>query len=156
MRVHLVYVQTTKEPWVELVSEVYEKKLSFYFRFEQVAVRSRKVGRHDLQAKRAADTAVIKKTLDQAQRVVGLDEEGWKPKGSIDFSRKVSHLLDSGGASVHFVIGGAYGLDWEEIPNLKERWSLGSLTLNHHMARAVFLEQLYRSMTLIKGIPYHN
>ncbi|HAY88861.1 MAG TPA: 23S rRNA (pseudouridine(1915)-N(3))-methyltransferase RlmH, partial [Bacteroidetes bacterium] len=36
------------------------------------------------------------------------------------------------------------------------KWSLSSLTFPHHMVRTVFLEQLYRGFTLLKGEKYHN
>ena len=30
------------------------------------------------------------------------------------------------------------------------------MTFNHQMVRLIFVEQLYRAFTIIKGEPYHN
>ena len=34
--------------------------------------------------------------------------------------------------------------------------SLGKMVLNHQIARVVLLEQIYRALTIQRGIPYHK
>jgi len=53
---------------------------------------------------------------------------------------------------VCFVIGGPLGLQLESVDH---RFSLGSLTLPHQLARVVLLEQLYRGHKILAGEPYH-
>ena len=55
-----------------------------------------------------------------------------------------------------FVIGGAYGLSKKLKEIFKFKISLSNLTFPHDMARLFFCEQLYRSLTIINNIPYHN
>ena len=38
----------------------------------------------------------------------------------------------------------------------QETWSLSRLTLPHALVRVLFIEQLYRAVTLIDGHPYHR
>jgi 23S rRNA (pseudouridine1915-N3)-methyltransferase len=33
---------------------------------------------------------------------------------------------------------------------------LSALTLTHQMVRVLFIEQVYRAMTILKGEPYHH
>jgi 23S rRNA (pseudouridine1915-N3)-methyltransferase len=63
--------------------------------------------------------------------------------------------MRAGGDTV-FIIGGADGL----APAIKnaadEVLALSTLTMPHAMARSVLAEQLYRTVSLIKGHPYHR
>jgi 23S rRNA (pseudouridine1915-N3)-methyltransferase len=55
-----------------------------------------------------------------------------------------------------FVIGGPLGLGEEFRARAEVVWSLSELTLPHELARVVLAEQLYRALTLLRGIPYHK
>ncbi|MBO5952123.1 MAG: 23S rRNA (pseudouridine(1915)-N(3))-methyltransferase RlmH, partial [Bacteroidaceae bacterium] len=57
---------------------------------------------------------------------------------------------------VVFVIGGPYGLSKEVYAKANEKLSLSKMTFSHQMVRLIFVEQLYRAYTIIKGIPYHH
>jgi 23S rRNA (pseudouridine1915-N3)-methyltransferase len=60
----------------------------------------------------------------------------------------VSHLI--------FAIGGPYGFSQEVYQRADAKVSLSSLTFSHQMVRLVFMEQLYRAFTILKGEPYHH
>ena len=74
---------------------------------------------------------------------------------SAGFARLVGKLIESY-SSLVFVVGGADGLD----SSLKQRanmlLSLSKLTLQHDVALLTLTEQLYRAMTILKGLPYHR
>jgi 23S rRNA (pseudouridine1915-N3)-methyltransferase len=55
-----------------------------------------------------------------------------------------------------FVIGGAWGFSEEVLKIADKRISLSRMTFSHQMVRLLFLEQLYRAFTIIKGEPYHH
>ena len=54
------------------------------------------------------------------------------------------------------MIGGPLGLSEEFRERADVNWSLSELTLPHELARVVLAEQLYRALTLLRGIPYHK
>ncbi|MGM9754668.1 MAG: 23S rRNA (pseudouridine(1915)-N(3))-methyltransferase RlmH, partial [Parabacteroides sp.] len=37
-----------------------------------------------------------------------------------------------------------------------EKISLSKMTFSHQMIRLIFIEQLYRAMTILNGEPYHH
>jgi len=84
--------------------------------------------------------------------VIALDEKGkeFTSKEFSDYIKKVN--LEN--KDITFVIGEAEGLP----KNLKyeEKISLSKMTFPNQMVRVIFVEQLYRAFTIIKGEKYHK
>jgi 23S rRNA (pseudouridine1915-N3)-methyltransferase len=57
---------------------------------------------------------------------------------------------------VAFVIGGADGLAERIVREADFTWSLSELTLPHALVRVILAEQLYRAVSLRRGLPYHR
>jgi 23S rRNA (pseudouridine1915-N3)-methyltransferase len=55
-----------------------------------------------------------------------------------------------------FIIGGPWGFSEEVYSKADFRMSLSRMTFPHQLVRLLFLEQLYRVFTIIKGEPYHH
>ena len=55
-----------------------------------------------------------------------------------------------------FLVGGPLGLHAEVRERSDERWSLSPLTLPHELVRVVVVEQIYRALTILRGLPYHK
>lgn len=60
------------------------------------------------------------------------------------------------GRDLAFLIGGPDGHAAEVLQRAQESWSLSRLTLPHALARVLFIEQLYRAVTILDGHPYHR
>jgi 23S rRNA (pseudouridine1915-N3)-methyltransferase len=84
-----------------------------------------------------------------------LDREG-KQFSSEEFAARMQGLADEGTGRIVFAIGGAYGTGEALRARADVRWSLSRLTLLHEWARAVVLEQLYRSAKIARNEPYHH
>ena len=103
------------------------------------------------------DAADLLEHLPAKARVVLLDERGQ----SIDSAEWASQVIGAaelrhGSQGLAFAIGGAAG-----VPDaLRERaWktlACGRATLAHRLARIVLLEQIYRALTILRGLPYHR
>ncbi len=57
---------------------------------------------------------------------------------------------------IAFLIGGPLGFADEVREVADARLSLSRLTFPHEMARVIFLEQLYRAFTILRGHKYHK
>ena len=55
-----------------------------------------------------------------------------------------------------FVLGGPLGLDPALRANAAATVSLSAMTLPHELARVVLAEQIYRAVTILRGVPYHK
>lgn len=134
MRIIVLAVGRLRQPYVDDV-EHYRKLLTRYARVELVEVREQE----RLAARIPERAFVCLLARDGAQ----LD--------SIAFSRLLEQRRHAG-RDVCFVIGGPLGL---ELEGVDQRFSLGTLTLPHQLARVVLLEQLYRGHKILAGEPYH-
>ncbi|MBF0588222.1 MAG: 23S rRNA (pseudouridine(1915)-N(3))-methyltransferase RlmH [Magnetococcales bacterium] len=81
---------------------------------------------------------------------------GGKVFTSEAFSGQLSRWQDAGEPQATFMIGGPDGLDDSILKMGRITLSFGPMTLPHMLVRVVLLEQLYRAMTIQKGIPYHR
>jgi 23S rRNA (pseudouridine1915-N3)-methyltransferase len=89
-----------------------------------------------------------------SRRIV-LDERG-KAITSMAFARWIENRQNDGTKKVSVLIGGANGHTEEVRNSADEVWNLSSMTLQHELALVVFMEQLYRAYSIVRGEPYHR
>jgi 23S rRNA (pseudouridine1915-N3)-methyltransferase len=82
--------------------------------------------------------------------VVALDE-----RGTALTSRGLADLLGRHG-SLTFVLGGPDGLTDAVRDRADRVVKLSDLTLTHEWARALLYEQIYRGLSILRGLPYHR
>lgn len=157
MNFTILTVQTSTETWLREFEDLYLTKLSRYCKADIVNLKSKKISREDPIAKKEEDAKTILNSLAKSDYVILLDENG-KSQDSMAFSKNIQKIFLNFGSykRVVFIIGGPYGSTDELKARAQQQISLSALTFNHLLAKAVLLEQLYRSLTIIKGIPYHN
>jgi 23S rRNA (pseudouridine1915-N3)-methyltransferase len=105
--------------------------------------------------RKAEEAAAILGLLPAQAKIICLDERG-RALSSADFARKLGDWRDSGAGTCALVIGGPDGLD----PSLREKADLtlafGAMTWPHQIVRALAAEQIFRSITILSGHPYHR
>ena len=87
--------------------------------------------------------------------VVILDECG-RIFRSVDFAAYLEHKEHTVPRRLVFVVGGPYGFSSAVYAAAREKLSLSSMTFSHQMVRLLFVEQLYRAFTILRGEPYHH
>ena len=146
--------KTSKEPWFETVSQLY-LKINGFWNFEITTLKTLKQGRDDAASKKSFEEAELLKKISNDDFIILFDETG-RSLSSIQFSEQLEKATISGKKRIVFIIGGAFGVG-DEIKNKAHlKVGLSAMVMNHLVAETVALEQIYRSLTILNRIPYHN
>ena len=87
--------------------------------------------------------------------LVVLDEAG-KNLTSRDFAGRIAAWRDGGQANLAILIGGPDGHARDLLGAAALKIALGSMTWPHQLVRVMLAEQLYRTVTILSGHPYHR
>lgn len=88
----------------------------------------------------------------EAGRTIALDRSG----RSWTSEQLASRLERWATPCATLLVGGPLGLHREALERSDECWSLSSLTFPHELVRVLLAEQLYRAVTILRGVPYHK
>ena len=155
MKIVVLTVSQSYEPWLNEVIKNYSKKISFHYPFEVQTLKGKKTERDFADFKRKADSDLLLSKLTTDDFVILMDERG-QALDSIKFSHKLNQGFNSGKKRLVLVIGGAFGVSDDLKAKVQLTVKLSDLVLNHHIALAVVLEQMYRAIAIQKNLPYHN
>lgn len=133
----------------------YVERIGHYMPFDIVTIPELKnTKKLTEQQQKTAEGELILKQLQPSDTVVLLNEHG-KEMRSIEFAAWTEKKQLTARRLV-YVIGGPYGFAEEVYKRANEMMSLSRMTFSHQMVRLVFVEQVYRACTIIKGEPYHH
>ena len=99
------------------------------------------------------DDRALAKAIPADSLLVALEVDG-ESLSSTELAARVERWTSRGKGAVTFVIGGAEGIPAELSRRADARLSLSKLTLPHRLARVFLFEQLYRSLSILRGEPY--
>ena len=102
-----------------------------------------------------AEASLILSRIQPGDRVVLLDEHGVERR-SVEFASWMQKKMLSGTKRLLCIAGGPYGFAPAVYDRADEKISLSQMTLSHQMIRLLFVEQVYRAMTILNGEPYHH
>ncbi len=139
MKITLVAVGKTQVKDLQDSILDYSKRIGHYTTFEFLDTSEEKLA----------------KNLEKFERVFLLDEKGTE-YGSRDFSALIEKQLNASVKSVAFVIGGPFGFTPEVRELADASIALSKMTFPHDLIRVIFLEQLYRAFTILRGEKYHH
>ena len=155
MKITLLTVGKTDVRWVREGLELYASRLSHYVKFSIREIPELKnVSAFTREQIKEKEGDLILAALAADDFVILLDERGRKYR-SVEFAEFVRDRLNRG-ADMVFVVGGAYGFSQRVYSRAGSMMSLSDMTFSHQMVRLIFVEQLYRACTIIKGEPYHH
>lgn len=152
--IRLLNVGRFKADWWKQAAEDYARRIGRFVPFEEKHVPD---GAASLPPERRmhAEGERLLALVEPRDHLIVLDERG-RSLPSEGLARELGRLLDDPGARPCFVVGGAWGLSPEVKAAARQSIALGPMTLPHELARVVLLEQLYRALSILKGLPYHH
>lgn len=158
-RMKVVFLVTGKdaERWITDGVEKYSGRIGKYLPFEYVVIPEVR------QKKSINDTAVVKEKeglallgqIQESDYLVLLDQRG-KKHTSESFAGWLQGMMNRSLKRCVFVAGGAWGFSEKVYQRADFMLSLSDMTFNHQVIRIMFLEQLYRALTILRGEPYHH
>ncbi|MBA4737931.1 MAG: 23S rRNA (pseudouridine(1915)-N(3))-methyltransferase RlmH [Cryomorphaceae bacterium] len=156
MKIVFLVIGKTSERWIEDGMNVFFKRLKHYQKTEFHALPDVKGGgKMTPEALKEAEAAVYEKFIESTDTVVLLDENG-KEYHSRGFANQIQKWRNAGPKRLVFIVGGAFGFAPSMYERSNAQVSMSKMTTSHQLIRVIFLEQLYRAMTILRGEPYHN
>ena len=144
MKIRVIALGRCRDTSIRTLVDGYLKRLRRYVSLELA----------EAEPRGKSITKAVEKMLSRTDHVVALDAAGT----SFDSRGFAAHLqgLLARHERIVFLVGDAEGFEGGLPPAAGEKLSLSPMTLQHDLARVVFLEQLYRAFTILKNEPYHK
>jgi len=156
MKICLLVIGKTDETYLQKGIDLFLKRIPHYISFEMKLIPDVKNSKNmsEVQQKEKEGELILQQ-LTTSDEVFLLDEQGIEVT-SVEFARWLEKKMISGIKRLIFVIGGPYGFSAQVYSRANGKVSLSRMTFSHQMVRLIFVEQLYRAMTILKGEPYHH
>lgn len=157
MKIVLLYTGQTQKKYMEGAISDYVGRIKHYVPFESEEIsipkKNQKIAAKN-EVVKAEENGFMKHIRDD-DYVILLDEKG-KSFRSVEFAEYLQKIFLRGQKRMVFVIGGAWGVGKTVKARADLMVSLSKMTFSHQIVRIIFLEQLYRALTILKNEPYHN
>ena len=153
MKLKILWPGRTRNREIKNLQDDYIKKIGHLNRFELIETKEA----------RGMDERYENKIMDREAQglekhfnndyIICLSDKG-KEMNSKEFARFLEKLASHSSRAVTFVVGGFLGLDKRIIQKADFLFSLSKMTFSHELIRLILLEQIYRSLTIMKGQRY--
>lgn len=151
----LVVGRTVESHFITAIAD-YVQRVKRYTPFEMEVIPELKNTKNlSEEVQKEKEGELIMKALLPGDVVVLLDEGG-KEMRSVEFADYMKRKMNTVGKRLVFVIGGPYGFAPAVYAAAQEKMSLSRMTFSHQMVRLIFVEQLYRALSILNGSPYHH
>lgn len=156
MKVTLIVVgRTVEKHYITAISDYIERTKHFIPFDMEVIPELKNTKSLTMEQQKEKEGELILKSFQAGDVIILLDEFG-KEFRSVDFAGWIEKKMLNVNKRLVFVIGGPYGFSQKVYQMASEKISLSKMTFSHQMVRLIFVEQLYRAMTILNGGPYHH
>jgi 23S rRNA (pseudouridine1915-N3)-methyltransferase len=152
-KIRLLVIGKNKFPLLDDYEKEYEKKIGrlIGFKIERIKGFNEKLPEKKLIIREGEEFI---KRIEKGDWTIVLDEKG-KEFDSVGFSKFLNNLTDTK-RRINIISGNFAGLSTELKNKTDFKLSLSKMTFSNYIARVIILEQIYRALTISKGIRYHR
>lgn len=156
MKIALIQTGRTIDRSLAAAIGDYDSRIRKYLGFEIVTIPELKNTRNMPHSEqKMKEGKKILQSLGPDDFVILLDEHG-KEFRTVEFAEMLKKAFLFPKKRIVFITGGPWGFSGEVYERGDMKMSLSKMTFPHQLVRLLFLEQLYRAFTIIKGEPYHH
>jgi 23S rRNA (pseudouridine1915-N3)-methyltransferase len=157
--IKIICVGKLKEDYFIRAQDEYIKRLGAFCRPEIVEIPENRLpaspSKAQIEDALGREAEAILSKIQRSDCVISLCVEG-PAATSEEFAGILQAEAVSGSSKIVFLIGGSHGLSEKVKQASGRRLSLSKMTLPHHLARIVLLEQVYRAFMILSGGKYHK
>ena len=156
MKIKIIALGKIKEKYLKDGIDEYLKRLTPYVPLEICEITPIEIKDENLTEKVLdLESEKILSHIKPDSFIVTLEING-KQFDSVEFSKKLDSIINTGVSEIVFIIGSSCGLSKKisDISNLK--LSLSKMTFIHQITRLILLEQIYRAFKIKNHETYHK
>ena len=151
----LVVGRTVEQHYITAINDYIQRTKRFTTFDMEVIPELKNTKNISMELQKEKEGELICKAFQPGDVIVLLDEHG-KEMRSLEFAEWMKRKMNTVNKRLVFVIGGPYGFSQKVYDVAHEKISMSKMTFSHQMIRLIFVEQIYRAMTILNGGPYHH
>lgn len=156
MKITYLSFATPDDKYLVTGCDIYRNRIPHYTPFNHEIIPPLKNTKSLTEAQqKEKEGEILLSKINDSDFVVLLDERGLEYT-SESFAKFIQQRMLSGIKRVLFITGGPYGFSDAVYKRANSKLALSQMTFSHQMVQLIFLEQLYRALTILKGEPYHH
>lgn len=151
----LVVGRTVEQHYITAINDYIQRTKRFITFDMEVIPELKNTKNISMELQKEKEGELICKAFQPGDVIVLLDEHG-KEMRSLEFAEWMKRKMNTVNKRLVFVIGDPYGFSQKVYDVAHEKISMSKMTFSHQMIRLIFVEQIYRAMTILNGGPYHH
>ena len=151
----LVVGRTVEQHYITAINDYIQRTKRFITFDMEVIPELKNTKNISMELQKEKEGELICKAFQPGDVIVLLDEHG-KEMRSLEYAEWMKRKMNTVNKRLVFVIGGPYGFSQKVYDVAHEKISMSKMTFSHQMIRLIFVEQIYRAMTILNGGPYHH
>ena len=154
MRLEVISISNKLTKWENETLNFYLKQISLSINITIHNIKPAQGKSQSIREVQNNEEKNILKRIKPDSLIISFDRKG-KQLDSLQFADLTQRFLTSG-KSCSLIIGGSYGLSEYFLEKSDHVISFSALTFPHKLFKILLIEQLYRSITIIKNKSYHK
>ncbi len=159
IEINLITVGKLKEKYLKDACAEYQKRLGAYCKINITELGEYKISDKpsdkEIEIGLDAEGKQILSLINPRSYTFSMCIEG-RELSSTELSDKIKDISLDGISVINFIIGSSFGL-CEQVKRKSDfKLSMSKMTLPHHLARVMLLEQIYRAFSIINNKKYHK